>query len=180
MKKRFLLAILCTCTISLFAQDITYNKTVDEIWGGRVFMELNGKYAGVSRIDEGIAWPTNDRTVMVYCLRVPRSHVRADVVFTPRAGRTVTFNLRVVQANTGEVITENTCSLTCKKAEEQTLELLPDFTFPSDTWYRFEILHKEWGIRLSLWPLVFICTATPVQTRVLLQVKHTIGFIRKV
>ena len=45
MKKRFLLAILCTCTISLFAQDITYNKTVDEIWGGRVFMELNGKYA---------------------------------------------------------------------------------------------------------------------------------------
>ena len=149
MKINFLLAFLCTCTISLFAQDITYNKTVDEIWGGRVFMELNGKYAGVSRIDEGIAWPTNDRTVMVYCLRVPRSHVRADVVLTPRAGRTVTFNLRVVQANTGEVITENTCSLTCKKAEEQTLELLPDFTFPSDTWYRFEITSPKGNTCMS-------------------------------
>ena len=116
-----------------------YNKTVDEIWGGRVFMELNGQYAGVSRKDEPITWPSNDKTVMVYCLRVPRLNVRADAVFTPRAGKTVTFNLRVVKASTGEVITEHTSQVECKNATEQTLEILPDFVFPSDTWYRFEI-----------------------------------------
>lgn len=149
MKKISLLTLLWVCTVSLFAQDVTYNKTVDEIWGGRVFMELNGKYAGVSRKDAGIAWPTNDKTTMVYCLRVPRGHVRADAVFTPRVGRTVTFNLRVVQASSGEVITEHTSSLACKTATEQTLEILPDTIFPSDTWYRFEITSPKGNTNIS-------------------------------
>lgn len=139
MKKTSFLALLWACAASLIAQDVTYNKTVDEIWGGRVFMELNGQYAGVSRKDAGIAWPTNDKTVMVYCLRVPRMNVRADAVFTPKAGRTVTFNLRVVKASTGEVITEHTSQMQCKTSLEQTMEIMPDLVFPADTWYRFEI-----------------------------------------
>ena len=116
--KIFVFALLWACAYSLSAQEITYNKNVDEIWGGRVFMELNGKYAGVSRNDAGISWPTNDNTVMVYCLRVPRGHVRADAVFTSRSGRKVTFNLRVVMASTGEVVTENTCSMDYKTSAE--------------------------------------------------------------
>lgn len=149
MKKYFLFAHVLVLSTVISAQDITYNKTVDEIWGARVFMELNGKYAGVSRQDEAISWPTNDKTVMVYCLRVPKNHVRADVVFTPRAGRTVTFNLRVVQASTGEVVTENTCSVECKTSAEQTLEILPDFVFPADTWYRFEITSPRGNTNMS-------------------------------
>lgn len=149
MKKISFFALLWAFTVFLFAQDITYNKTVDEVWGGRVFMELNGGYAGVSRNDAGITWPTNDKTVMVYCLRVPRGHVRADAIFTPRAGRTVTFNLRVVQASTGDVITENTCSLACKTATEETLEILPDISFPSDTWYRFEITSPKGNTNIA-------------------------------
>ncbi len=139
MKKFSFLAVLFACAASLFAEDIVYNKTVDEIWGARVFMELNGDYAGVSRKDEGITWPANDKTVMVYCLRVPRGHVRADAVFTPRVGKTVTFYLRVVMASTGEVITEDTCTVACKTATEQVAEIVSDVTFPTDTWYRFEI-----------------------------------------
>ena len=149
MKKITLLTLLLVSTVSVFAQDITYNKTVDEIWGGRVFMELNGGYAGVSRKDEPITWPSNDKTVMVYCLRVPRGHVRADAVFTPRAGRTVTFYLRVVQASTGDVITEDTCKVTCKTSAEQTAEIMPDIVFPSDTWYRFEITSPKGNTNMS-------------------------------
>lgn len=149
MKNITLLVFLWTCTISLFAQDITYNKTVDEIWGGRVFMELNGTYAGVSRKDEGITWPSNDKTVMVYCLRVPRSNVRADAVFIPRAGKTVSFNLRVVKASTGEVVLEHTSQMECKSSTEQTLEIMPDFVFQADTWYRFEITSPKGSSTMS-------------------------------
>jgi hypothetical protein len=149
MKTYSLLSFFIVWVTALSAQDITYNKTVDEIWGGRVFMELNGQYAGVSRNDTYITWPSNDKTVMVYCLRVPKAHVRADVVFTPKAGKTVSFNLRVVQASTGEVITENTCSVECKSSEEKTIELLPDFVFPADTWYRFEITSPKGSLTMS-------------------------------
>ena len=147
--KIFVFSLLLACAFSLSAQEITYNKNVDEIWGGRVFMELNGKYAGVSRTDAGISWPTNDKTVMVYCLRVPRGHVRADAVFTSRSGRKVTLNLRVVMCSTGEVVTENTCSMDYKTSAEQTLEILPDFVFPADTWYRFEITCPKGSTSMS-------------------------------
>ena len=90
MKRISLFTLLWGFTFLLFAQDVTYNKTVDEIWGGRVFMELNGRYAGVSRNDAGISWPTNDKTVMVYCLRVPRGHVRADAITAVSAIRSAT------------------------------------------------------------------------------------------
>lgn len=149
MKNLSLFAAILSCAASLFAQDITYNKTVDEIWGGRVFMELDGNYAGVSRNDTYITWPTNDKTVMVYCLRVPKAHVRCDVVFTPKPGKAVTFNLRVVQASTGEVITENTCKVDYTSTEEQTAELMPDVVFPSDTWYRFEITSPKGSTTMS-------------------------------
>lgn len=149
MKKNSFLALLWICTTFLLAQDITYNNTVDEIWGGRVFMELDGQYAGVSRKDEGIAWPANDKTVMVYCLRVPRANVRADVVFTPRYGKTVSFNLRVVKASTGEVITEHTSQLECKTTAEQTLEIMPNVAFQTDTWYRFEITSPRGNANMS-------------------------------
>jgi hypothetical protein len=149
MKIQILLILFLQCAISAFAEGIVYNKTVDEIWGARVFMELNGKYAGVSRNDEAITWPSNDKTVMVYCLRVPKSHVRADVVFTPRSGKTVTFNLRVVQASNGNVITENTCTVNCKSSAETIAELMPDIAFPSDTWYRFEITSPKGNTTMS-------------------------------
>lgn len=149
MKTYFLLFAILFIPVSLFGQDITYNSTVDEIWGGRVFMELDGNYAGVSRNDTYITWPANDKTVMVYCLRVPRAHVRADVVFTPKSGKTVTFNLRVVRANTGEEVLTNTVSVECKTSAEQTIELLPDFLFPADTWYRFEITSPRGNANMS-------------------------------
>lgn len=125
--------------ISVTAQDITYNKTVDEIWAGRVFKELDGKFAGTSMSNNYTTWPSNDKTVMVYCLRVPKGHVRAEAVYTPRSGRKVTFNLRVVRANTGEEIMTHTASRTATAAREDTLEIMPDVNFPADTWYRFEI-----------------------------------------
>ena len=149
MKVRCLLAFLFVFATTLLSQDITYNKTVDEIWGGRVFMELDGQYAGVSRNDTYINWPTNDKTVMVYCLRVPRGHIRADAIFTSKARKTVTFNLRVVKASTGEVMTEHTSQLECKAAAEQTLEIMPDFTFQVDTWYRFEITSPQGSNTMS-------------------------------
>ena len=149
MKTYAFIVAFFLCSICVLAQDITYNKTVDEIWGGRVFMELDGKYAGTTRNDTYTTWPTDDRTVMVYCLRVPKGHVRADVVFTPRAGKTITFNLRVVRASTGELITENTCSVECKTSAEQTVELLPDFEFPADTWYRFEVISPRGNSNIS-------------------------------
>ena len=196
MKKTSFLALLWACAASLIAQDVTYNKTVDEIWGGRVFMELNGQYAGVSRKDAGIAWPTNDKTVMVYCLRVPRMNVRADAVFTPKAGRTVTFNLRVVKASTGEVITEHTSQMQCKTSLEQTMEIMPDLVFPADTWYRFEITCPKcgnspncasnvnqrwpWAIPPSSWLPAYICTPMPPQTKMPLAVNLMTGFIRRV
>lgn len=126
-------------SLSLVAQDITYNSTVDEIWAGRVFKELDGKYAGTSRSDSYTTWPSNDKTVMVYCLRVPKAHVRADAVLAPRSGKQVTLNLRVVNANTGEEVLTHTATTTNTSAVEQTVEIMPDFVFPADTWYRFEI-----------------------------------------
>ncbi|MBO7067477.1 MAG: discoidin domain-containing protein [Bacteroidaceae bacterium] len=150
MKTHFLTVALLSCVTSLLAQDITYSSTVDEIWGGRVFMELDGQYAGTSRQDTYTTWPTNDQTVMVYCLRVPKAHVRADVVFSPKAaGRTVTFNLRVVRASTGEVVTEHTSTIACTSSAEQTAELMPDFVFPADTWYRFEITSPKGSTNMS-------------------------------
>lgn len=149
MKNYSWLVAFMLCTVATSAQDITYNSTVDEIWGGRVFMELDGKYAGVSRNDTYITWPTNDKTVMVYCLRVPKGHVRADVVFTPKGKKTVKFNLRVVQANTGEVITEDSCTVKCTSTAEVTAELMPDLVFPTDTWYRFEITSPKGSTNMS-------------------------------
>lgn len=149
MKTTTLFLSLILMSLFAMAQDITYNKTVDEIWAGRVFKELDGKYAGTSRSDNYTTWPSNDKTVMVYCLRVPKGHVRADAVYTPRAGRNVTFNLRVVRANTGEEITVYTSSRAATSAKEDTLEIMPDVNFPADTWYRFEITSPNGNTNMS-------------------------------
>lgn len=149
MKTTFILLLMHLTAMTVFAQDIKYNSKVDEIWGGRVFKELDGKFAGTSMSGSYTTWPSNDRTVMVYCLRVPAGHVRADALITPRSGKTVTFNLRVVRASTGEVITEQTSSFTAASSAEQTVELMSDTQFPKDAWYRFEITSPQGSTTMS-------------------------------
>ena len=124
---------------------VDYQPTVDKIWGGRNFQELDGSYYGVQRSDGPMAWPQGaDGVTVVYCLRVPAGHVRADILLTPRIGRVATLALTVVCPETGDTITTHTLVSDSTQARgEQRLELMPDVVFPRDTWYRFELTTPE-------------------------------------
>jgi len=140
MKKTlFYLLLLFVPAVRMLAVD--YQPTVDKIWGGRNFQELDGAYFGVSRTDGPTAWPQGaDGVTVVYALRMPAGHVRADILLTPRIGRTATLNLTVVCPDTGDTITTHTAVSDSTQARgEQRIELMPDVVFPRDTWYRFEL-----------------------------------------
>ena len=123
------------------AQSVDYRQTVDVVWSGRCFQELDGQYFDVHRTDAAIGWPQGAEGVtVVYCLRVPAGHVRADILLTPRISRTATVQLAVVCPETGDTITTHTAVSDSTQARgEQRVELMPDVVFPRDTWYRFEL-----------------------------------------
>ncbi|MCR5138769.1 MAG: DUF3472 domain-containing protein [Bacteroidaceae bacterium] len=140
MKKTYILLLLMFAAAAQ-SLAVDYQTTVDKIWGGRNFQELNGACFGVNRTDGPTAWPQgSDGVTVVYALRVPAGHVRADILLTPRIGRTATVNLAVVCPETGDTITTHTAVSDSTQARgEQRLELMPDVVFPRDTWYRFEL-----------------------------------------
>lgn len=139
MKRTLLLIVLFSMSFTLSAVD--YYPTVDVVWGGRCFQELDGQYFDVHRTDAAISWPQGaDGVTVVYCLRVPAGHVRADILLTPRISRTATLRLTVVCPETGDTITTHTAVSDSTQARgEQRVELMPDVVFPRDTWYRFEL-----------------------------------------
>ena len=135
------LLILLFALLPFTAYSVDYRPTVDVVWGGRCFQELDGQYFDVHRTDAAIGWPQGAEGVtVVYCLRVPAGHVRADILLTPRISRTATVQLAVVCPETGDTITTHTAVSDSTQARgEQRVELMPDVVFPRDTWYRFEL-----------------------------------------
>ena len=136
-----ILLILLSILMPLTVLAVDYHSTIDKIWGGRCFQELDGQFFDVHRTDAALGWPQGaDGVTVVYCLRVPAGHVRADILLTPRMGRTSTIQLTVVCPETGDTITTHIATSDSTQARgEQRLELMPDVVFPRDTWYRFEL-----------------------------------------
>ena len=139
--KQILLVLLSFVLIPLTVHPIDYQPNIDKIWGGRCFQELDGRFFDVHRADAAIGWPQGaDGVTVVYCLRVPAGHVRADILLTPRMGQTATVQLTVVCPETGDTITTHTAiSDPTQERGEQHIELMPDVVFPGDAWYRFEL-----------------------------------------
>ncbi len=143
--KQILLFLLSFILIPLTSSAVDYQPSVDKVWGGRCFQELDGKFYDVHRSDAAIGWPQSaDGIIVVYGLRVPAGHVRADILLTPRIGQTATVQLTVVCPETGDTITTHTAvSDPTQERGEQRIELMPDVVFPNDAWYRFELTTPE-------------------------------------
>jgi len=144
MKKTLLITTMLLMA-SASAPAIDYQSTTDKVWGGRCFQELDGRFFDSKRTDGALGWPQGaDGVTVVYCLRVPAGHVRADIVMTPRVGRTAEIRLAVVSPETGDTITTHVAmSDSTQTRGEQTFELMPDVVFPYDGWYRFELSTPE-------------------------------------
>ncbi len=139
------LLLLFSALLPFTVHSVDYRPTVDVVWGGRCFQELDGQYFAVHRNDAAIGWPQGaDGVTVVYCLRVPAGHVRADILLTPRISCTAIVQLAVVCPETGDTITTHTAVSDSTQARgEQRIELMPDVVFPRDTWYRFELTTPE-------------------------------------
>ena len=60
----------------------------------------------------------------------------------------VTLNVRVKDCETDEVLLEHSVTETCTRNKAMSLEIIPEMSFPADTWYRVEIQAPEGSKRI--------------------------------
>ncbi len=121
-------------------------QATDVIYGNCHYREIEGRYAGVRKNDNGITYTTfetDDRITLVYCLRIPRANVSGSALLTPKVNGDVTLNVRVKNCETDEVLLEHSVTQACTRNEATSLEIIPEMYFPADTWYRVEIQAPE-------------------------------------
>ncbi len=130
-------------------------QATDVIYGNCHYREIEGRYAGVRKNDNGITYTTfetDDRITLVYCLRIPRANVSGSALLTPKVNGDVTLNVRVKNCETDEVLLEHSVTQACTRNEATSLEIIPEMYFPAGTWYRVEIQAPEGYSRILRLP----------------------------
>lgn len=140
MRKAFLphLLAIATTLAAATASATDWQTTTDIVWAGRHYRECKGLASGYSESDNAISWNFEADAKMIFALHIPDGHVRADVVMTPVANKTVTLNVRIVHPKTGTVIIEQTVETQKGRNGKQEVEILPDTEMPADGWYFIE------------------------------------------
>ena len=127
-------------------------QATDIIYGNCHYREIEGRYAGVRKNDNGITYTsfeTDDRITLVYCLRIPRATVSCSALLTPKVNGDITLNVRVKNCETDAVLLEHSVTQACTRSQATSLEIIPEMSFPADTWYRVEIQAPEGYKRIS-------------------------------
>ena len=130
--------ILLLSFLHLFVFSVSLQAT-DVIYGNCHYREIEGRYAGFRKTEAATTFETDDRIVLVYCLRIPRDSVSGTAVLTSKVDGDVTLNVRVKDCETDEVLLEHSVSGSGARGKELRLEIIPRMKFPKDTWYRVEL-----------------------------------------
>jgi len=142
MKKRILsLVLLLAGILQLHATDIIY--------GNCHYREIEGRYAGFRKTESYTTFETDDRITLVYCLRIPRATVSGSALLTSKVTGDITLNVRVKNCETDEVLLEHSVTQSCTRGQSASLQIIPEMSFPADTWYRVEIQAPEGYSRIS-------------------------------
>ena len=140
---------LLSCLMMLVALQMQATDIID---GNCHYREIDGRYAGVRKNDNGITYTTfetDDRIILVYCLRIPKATVSGSALLTPKITNDITLNVRVKNCETDEVLLEHSVTQACTKGQNASLEIIPEMSFPEDTWYRVEIQAPNGYQRIS-------------------------------
>ena len=114
----------------------------DKISGNCHYREIEGRYAGVRKNDNGktyTSFETDDRITLVYCLRIPKASVSGLAKLISKVTGDVTLNVRVKDCETDKVLLDHSVTQACTKGQAISLPIIPEMNFPQDTWYRVEI-----------------------------------------
>jgi hypothetical protein len=124
-------------------------QATDVIYGNCHYREIEGRYAGYRKTEGATSFETDDRITLVYCLRIPRATVSASAKLASKVNGDVTLNVRVKDCETDEVLLEHSVTETCTRGKDTNLEIIPEMSFPADTWYRVEIQAPEGYSRIQ-------------------------------
>ncbi|MCR5849342.1 MAG: DUF3472 domain-containing protein [Bacteroidaceae bacterium] len=114
-------------------------QATDVIYGNCHYREIDGRYAGYRKTESYTTFETDDRIILVYCLRIPRATVSGSARIIPKVTGDVTLNVRVKNCETDEVLLEHSVTQACTRNQAVSLQIIPEMSFPADTWYRVEI-----------------------------------------
>ena len=114
-------------------------QATDVIYAGCHYREIEGRYAGYRKTESYTTFETDDRIILVYCLRIPRATVSGSAKLMPKVTGDITLNVRVKNCETDEVLLEHSVTEACTKGKTTSLDIIPEMDFPADTWYRVEI-----------------------------------------
>lgn len=114
-------------------------QATDKIYGNCHYREIEGRYAGYRKTESYTTFETDDRIILVYCLRIPRATVSGSAKLTAKVAGDITLNIRVKNCETEEVLLEHSVTQTFTRGSTASMEIIPEMSFPSDTWYRVEI-----------------------------------------
>ncbi len=140
---------LLSCLMMLVALQMQATDIID---GNCHYREIDGRYAGVRKNDNGVTtttFETDDRIILVYCLRIPKATVSASAKLISKVTGDVTLNVRVKNCETSEVLLEHSVTQACTRNKSASLEIIPEMNFPADTWYRVEIQAPEGYSRIQ-------------------------------
>ena len=140
MRKTFLqhLLAIATTLAAATASATDWQPTTDIVWAGRHYRECKGLASGYSESDNAVSWNFEADAKMIFAVHMPDGHVRADVVMTPVANKTVTLNVRIVHPKSGTLVAEQTVETQKGRNGKQEIEILPDTQLPADGWYFIE------------------------------------------
>lgn len=124
-------------------------QATDIIYGNCHYREIDGRYAGIRKTESYTTFETDDRITLVYCLRIPRATVSGSAKLTSKVTGDVTLNVRVKNCETDAVLLEHSATMACTKGQTVSLEIIPEMSFPADTWYRVEIQAPDGYNRIS-------------------------------
>ena len=142
MKHHIILTMLTLlCTLQMQATDVIY--------GNCHYREIEGRYAGFRKTESYTTFETDDRITLVYCLRIPRATVSATAKLQAKVTGDVTLNILVKDCETDEVLLRHSVTQACTKSKTVDMEIIPEMSFPADTWYRVEIQAPEGYKRIT-------------------------------
>ena len=124
-------------------------QATDVIYANCHYREIEGRYAGYRKTESYTTFETDDRITLVYCLRIPRATVSATAKLTPKVTDDVTLNVLVKNCETDEVLLSHSVTQACTRGTAVNMEIIPEMSFPADTWYRVEIQAPEGYKRIA-------------------------------
>ena len=148
MKKTLLLLSL----VAAFASNVSaqnYQAKTDTIWGRNSMQECDGKPTTLSwdlKSFENVVQKVplynynmmNGNTHLVYFIRMPEGHNRAEITLTTPSGKTLDCDFALIDPITGDTLQHHRL-VAGQAGKKQTVELMPDINIEQDGWFRFDL-----------------------------------------